>query len=726
LNSDEWLSRLNPAQLEAVKYQGGPLVVFAGAGSGKTRIITSRIAYLIQQGVPPREILAVTFTNKAAGEMRERVEALIPDGKRCLIATFHSACTRFLREFAEELGFEPDFTIYDQQDSQGALKTVIAEAKLELGDNSLDDYQNAISRAKTKGIHSSDALQLAGMDARMFPPWGAEIYDRYQAYLAKCNAMDFGDLILNLLLLLRNNSKVRGILQNRFSHVLVDEYQDTNPTQFELISYLVEKTKNLFVVGDDDQSIYSWRGATPANIIEFRRLFPGSHHITLSQNYRCTKNIVGAASALIRHNVTRVEKELWTDNEAGDFIQFSQEPDGSIEAMAVVDSIVREARQFANSQIAVFYRTNSQSRQLEEAFIRANVPYRVFGSLKFYERMEVKDILAYLRFLANSRDDVSFRRIINTPPRGLGDAAVAQIASEAISKNISMFEAAKLLAEAKLPRISAKLGAFVGMISGLQRVIPTVSLSDLLAELLDQTDYRNYLRKRFVDQYPDKIENIHELGTSIAEFVHKRPADSLVDWLQSIALVSAEEEAVDGVNLMTLHMAKGLEFKRVYIVGVEDGLIPHRSSMESAAELEEERRLLYVGMTRARERLSLFCAAQRRNFDQYVANRPSRFLREIPTQFFEPVPVPAAVDSYRRSDGRPSHTASDSDSDGYHYDYDELSDDRSVIPGSSVVHLTYGNGVVRELVAEFGKEKVIVDFSHFGAKKVLKHHLRPR
>lgn len=676
---------------------------------------------MIEQGVPPREILAVTFTNKAAGEMRERVESLIPEGKKCLIATFHSACTRFLREFAEELGFERDFTIYDQQDALGALKAVIAESKLEIGENSLDDYHSAISRAKTRGIHSSDALQLTGMDARVFPPFGAEIYDRYQAYLAKCNAMDFGDLILNLLLLLRQNSKVRGILQSRFSHVLVDEYQDTNPTQFELISYLIARTNNLFVVGDDDQSIYSWRGATPSNIIEFRRLFPGSHHIKLSQNYRCTKNIVGAASALIRHNITRVEKDLWTENEAGDFIEFSQEPDGSIEAMAVVDSINREIRQFPYSQIAVFYRTNSQSRQLEEAFIRANVPYRVFGSLKFYERMEIKDILAYIRFLANSRDDVSFRRLVNTPPRGLGDAAVAQIASVAMTKNVSMFEAAKYLVESKAPRISAKLAPFVELISDLQLQVPRLILSDLLAEILDRIDYRSYLRKRFSDQYSDKVENIHELGTSIAEFCQKRPSDNLVDWLQSIALVSAEEEAVDGVNLMTLHMAKGLEFKRVYLVGVEDGLIPHRSSMDSASELEEERRLLYVGMTRAREKLSLFCAAQRRNFDQFVANRPSRFLREIPTEYFEPLAIAENTSRQQRGNYNP-----DPENDGYTYDYTEVPDNNDVITGSCVIHLTYGNGVVREIIAEFGKQKAVVDFGRFGAKKVLKHHLRIR
>ena len=393
---------LNPMQEQAVAHQSGPLVVFAGAGSGKTRVITTRIAKLIDQGVRPNSILAVTFTNKATREMKERIVGLSDRGFLVHVATFHSACTRWLREFADQLGYTTSFSIYADTEVKSALKSILKDLKIDEQEHSIGDYRAAIAKAKTYGWLPSDIDSGVGQ-SEIFPPLGVEVYKRYQEGLAQSNSMDFNDLLMNMLLLLRRNEQVRETLRRRYKHILVDEYQDTNPTQFAIINYLVNDDRNLCVVGDDDQSIYSWRGANPSNIMNFKDNFPGATEIRLEQNYRCSGNIIKAATALVGHNKFRVEKTLWTANEAGQKINFSYDYDGDAEAWWVVEQIKDEARSYSYDEIAIFYRTNAQSRILEDSLRKEKIPYRIYGSVRFYDRLEVKDILAYLRLVINPR-----------------------------------------------------------------------------------------------------------------------------------------------------------------------------------------------------------------------------------------------------------------------------------------------------------------------------------
>jgi DNA helicase-2/ATP-dependent DNA helicase PcrA len=516
--------------------------------------------------------------------------------------------------------------------------------------------------------------------------------------------MDFNDLLLHVLLLLRRNTTVKTKLQNRFNYVLVDEFQDTNRTQFELLRSLTEKSQNLFVVGDDDQSIYSWRGAIPANIIDFGRIFPGAKAYTLEQNYRCSANIVDAAAAMIAHNERRTPKKLFTHREPGDLIDYISESDGELEAYYVIGKIKEERHNFSLDEIAIFYRTNSQSRIFEEALRRENIPYTIYGSLEFYARMEIKDLLAYLRLLVNQTDEVSLRRIINVPTRGIGERAVDMVSQEALSKNISMFQAMENLADLDIPRVSTKLRYFLDLIQALQRDAKELPFEELLPVIIEAIDYPQFLKKKYPDQYLDKLDNISELGSAISDYCNRFPDADLASWLQSITLVQSEkdDQATKGVSLMTLHMAKGLEFRRVYVTGLEEGLLPHKNSLEDYMKIEEERRLLYVGMTRAKEKLTLTSAQHRKNFKMTITNSPSRFLREIPKQHLR-------FSSYERSS---------IDSDGIHYDYDVNQSTPSLDKGATVFHPTYGRGVVEEVDNAFGKPKVVVNFEDFGFRKI--------
>ena len=714
----EILENLNEKQRAATTHLDGPVVVFAGAGSGKTRIITHRIAWLIDSGVAPWEILALTFTNKAAGEMRKRVDDLTPLSSRVLIATFHSACARWLREFAPELGFTSDFTIYDDKDSLSAVKTIIKELNVKIDDEfSPLDYKNAISRLKTMAILPNDE-RLHKEYIELMPPVGVQIYQRYQEYLQACNAMDFGDLIMNILLLLRRNPSVRSILQKRYRYIMVDEYQDTNRTQFELISWLSERHKNLFVVGDDDQSIYSWRGAIPANIIEFDQTYPIAKKITMEQNYRCSQNIVDAASAMIANNKYRVAKKLFTQNEPGERLTFRLEADNDVEGWYIADNIIAEQDQYDLNEIAIFYRTNSQSRVLEDALRKENIPYKIFGTVRFYDRMEVKDVMAYLKAIINPRDDVSFKRIINTPPRGIGQKAVITIEQEAIKRDIPMWEAVEQMVEESYPRLHTKLRPFLEDMEKLKSAIKTAELDEIVEIILDHTGYFDFLEKRYPDQSLDKMDNIHELGAALADYNANAENANLSNWLQSVTLSSEEGENGNGVSLMTLHMAKGLEYPRVYIAGVEDGLIPHKNSLDDNESLEEERRLFYVGMTRAMRKLTFVGAYQRRIFNQFVSYGPSRFLSEIPSKYFEP--ITEAEQSLIET-----HHHQDSDELSYEmeYDYSDGDDSEQLSVGKRVRHPTYGRGRIEQLSQEFGVAKAFVRFDEFGLRKVNLRHL---
>ena len=489
------LDHLNPEQKEAVLHNEGPSVVFAGAGSGKTRVITTRIIHLMEQGVPPHSILAVTFTNKAAKEMRERLMQLSRDAYRVQVGTFHSSCARWLREFASELGFSSDFTIYDDKDSIQALKSVLKEIAPDIQDHTPKDYLRFIGRAKTYACLPLEVESTLAHEVHNFPPMAVKVYEKYQNYLTNCNAMDFSDLLMNMLILLKNNKLVRQTLQTRFRYILIDEYQDTNLTQFNLINLLVNEKQNLFVVGDDDQSIYSWRGANPHNIIDFQKYYPKAKTYRLEQNYRSSANIVDAASALIKHNKTRAPKNLWTRKDPGEFIEYKNEYDSETEAWFVADSIQAEKSNYSYNNIAVLYRTNAQSRQIEDILRKQKIPYRIYGSLRFYDRMEIKDLLAYCRLIANPDDDIAFRRSLNMPPRGIGKKTIETIEEEARRNDFSLYLAAKQMTTGKPSRTAQKIANFLKLIEDLKSFLKHSPLEDFLVFLLEKSDYRPYLEK---------------------------------------------------------------------------------------------------------------------------------------------------------------------------------------------------------------------------------------
>ena len=718
---------LNEAQEKAVKTTEGPLVVFAGAGSGKTRVITARIAEILSKGVNPRKVLAVTFTNKAALEMQSRVMTLCgSEAMGTHIATFHSSCARWLREFANELGFSSGFSIFDEDDSTAALKALLKQntEKTELA-MVLSECRRFIHYVKMQGWFPGDVMQRGDELSRlkMIPTAGIDIYKKYQEYLAQCNAMDFDDLLMNMLLLLKKNQRVLQYMQRRYQYVMVDEYQDTNQVQFELIKFLCDEHKNLCVVGDDDQSIYSWRGAAPKNILNFEKHFPGAKRILLEKNYRCTGNIVNAAAAVIANNKVRAPKVLATDNPPGDKIEIAILEDADVEAQEVVRAINRERQDFIYSDIAIFYRTNAQSRAVEESLRMQAIPYKIFGSLRFYERMEIKDLLAYLRLVVNHKDDVSFRRILNVPTRGLGDAALLAVERHATQIKAPLLQAARELAEKNISRVSSKLQQFLAVFADLEQRFAGCGLAAIVDVLVSAISYKAYLEKKYSDQFEDKIDNVHELANAMEQYARRNPETSLNEWLQAVSLSSSEESEQEGptVSLMTLHSAKGLEFKRVFLVGVEDGILPHRNSMDLPEQLEEERRLFYVGMTRAMKKLSLFAAIERRTFDKTMSNTPSRFLREIPDECLqirgEQQGLAEGVDLYS----------------GVSYDFEENSHAPSkrgkisqMVQGARVHHPTYGFGTVESIEQKFGTSKVCVCFQDFGLRKVEAHHLQLR
>jgi len=702
-----------------VLHGSGPAVVFAGAGSGKTRVITTRIAHLIDQGVSPWSILAVTFTNKAASEMRSRIFDLRAGAHGCTVATFHSACARWLREFADELGFSSDFTIYDDSDSVSALKVVVAGMgpNVDLG-AIVPEMKAFIHLAKTNAWFPNDVAKMSDQLGNLIPAGGVAIYKRYQEYLAHSNAMDFGDLLLNMLLLLRRNQTVREIMQRRYKYVLVDEYQDTNQTQMELIQLIVGPAANLFVVGDDDQSIYSWRGASPSNIIEFERFYPDAKRYILGENYRSTATIVNAAGAMIANNQNRAAKEIYTANDDGELIDFHLETDNEMEAWWVVENIVNEQDKFSFDDVAIFYRTNSQSRALEDELRRRNVSYQVFGTVRFYDRLEVKDIVAYMRLMVNPQDNVSCRRVINVPARGIGAKALEDVEAFANKNEVSLLEACEKLVSQQVPKLAKKVFPFVKVITELRKRIEDVELYDVVGNIVQACGYAEHLKKKFPEHHLDKLENVHELSSAMEIFLQKSPKATLADWLQSVTLereVEGESQ-VGGVSLMTLHLAKGLEFARAYLVGVEEGLLPHRNSLDDLRQLEEERRLFYVGMTRAREKLSLVCAYRRRNYNQTMMNPPSRFIGEIPGQYLE---GHGASELDQNQDDPYAQTT-------YDYDGGEFSGQvQQVSVGQRIFHPTYGRGEVTEIEAFATGTKVIVDFEEFGFRKVSLSQLSP-
>jgi DNA helicase-2/ATP-dependent DNA helicase PcrA len=700
---ETYLADLNPAQREAVLTTEGPVLVIAGAGSGKTRVLTHRVAHLLAAvGAKPQEILGITFTNKAANEMRERLERLLPTGARGLwILTFHAACGRILRREAPRLGYRTNFTIYDQAD------------QVRLTKQCLEELERDPKRFVPRGIHSqiSNAKnQLISPDeyksrvASFYDQTVADVYDLYQRRLFASNAVDFDDILMLTVDVLERFPEALERWQKTFRYVLVDEYQDTNHAQYRLLQLLAGKHQNLFAVGDADQSIYAFRGADIRNIMEFERDFPGTKTIPLEQNYRSTNNILSAANGVIRNNRERKEKNLWSDLGDGDPVRVIEVEDEHAEARfvaATIAALVEEG--FSGAEVAVFYRTNAQSRVLEDVLVRQGVAYQVIGGPRFYERAEVKDLVAYLQVIDNPYDAVSLQRIANRPRRGIGDSSLARLQSYADSHGISLWEATEFAEEAGVGAHPQKAVAqFRTLIQSLQAGALDMTVPDVIERVLEQSGYMDALEAERTIEAQGRQENLQELVGVAREYQESASEPSLSSFLQEISLYS-DQDAIRGegslVTLMTIHNAKGLEFRAVFLIGMEEGIFPHSRSIEENS-IEEERRLAYVGMTRARERLTLLHASSRSLWGNRGYNMPSRFLDELPDAYTERDRLrPASWSSY----GQPKEVAPRTD-------VPQLS------TGDSVRHGTLGEGVVTHID---GAGVVTVRFAEDGAERRL-------
>ena len=627
---------LNPMQREAVFTTEGPLLVLAGAGSGKTRALTHRVAYLIgEKGVKPWNILAITFTNKAAGEMRERVNQLVDFGADSVwVSTFHSLCVRILRRFIENLGYTTDFSIYDSDDTKTLMKQIFKD--LEVNQKVLKErgVLGVISSAKNEMISPEEFLLSAKADGDSRLQRIGELYMEYQKRLKKNNALDFDDLLVKTVELFQAKQEVLEYYQDRFRYIMVDEYQDTNTVQFKLVSLLAAKYRNICVVGDDDQSIYRFRGANIKNILSFEETFPGAKVIKLEQNYRSTKMILDSANEVIKNNAGRKDKTLWTENEVGERPVFREFGSSFDEAEWVVRDIVKKGGPWKD--YAILYRTNAQSRLFEEKCIAYNLPYRLVGGVNFYQRKEIKDILCYLKTIANGRDDLAVQRIINVPKRGIGAMSVARVNMFAMENDMSFYEALeRVQAVPGIGKAALKIGVFTDQIGEFRKMLrEEKTIKDVIEAVLEKTGYREELKEEGEVEAESRLENIEELINKAVSYWESADEPSLSEFLEEVALVAdidSMDESEDRIILMTLHSAKGLEFPYVYLVGMEDGLFPSMMSlMEGPEALEEERRLCYVGITRAEKRLTLTAAKSRMVKGEMQYARTSRFINEIP------------------------------------------------------------------------------------------------
>jgi DNA helicase-2/ATP-dependent DNA helicase PcrA len=730
------LDQLNPQQRTAVELAEGPVLILAGAGSGKTRVITYRIAYLIgARGVAPENILAVTFTNKAADQMRERVAALL--GQRAeqqpLISTFHSFCARVLRRNIDALGYSRDFTIYDEDDQQKVIKSSLRELN---GDEQFLTPRAALGRisyAKNQGL-SPEALGQRADNPQAEKL--AVLYDLYERKLRQAQALDFDDLLLKAVELLYTAPQVCEDYNRRFPYLLVDEYQDTNRIQYQLIRQLTLRHQNLCAVGDEDQSIYRWRGADIENILSFEKDYPSTRVIRLEQNYRSTQRILDAATAVVSHNVARKGKTLWTDRGPGAPPVLLEAADAEQESLFVADEIARRLEANASESLAVLYRVNSLSRLFEEAFRRRGIEYRMVGGFSFFARAEVKDVLAYARLVNNLQDSAAFLRIVNTPARGIGDATLALLAAAAQQQKLSLWEALEhgLQAGQLPPRSLRVLEGFATLIRELVEDRQRRPLSDFFKRILERSGYVEMLREENLPDSPERTENLWELVNAAAEAEAR--GETLAEFLDHAALVSDADDYDERarVTLMTLHSAKGLEFSTVFLVGLEEGLFPHKLSLEDEAGIEEERRLCYVGMTRAKDCLIISWAHRRRSYgrDSYEETVPSRFLREIPLELL-------AVASTGRGFGKPRTTWENAlNSVASVEQYLQQRGVRSRLSGATagaaraatssggrwqrgarVRHPKYGLGTVLECEGEGEDTKLTVSFPGYGRKKLM-------
>lgn len=746
---------LNERQKQAVMQTQGPVLILAGAGSGKTRVLTHRVAYLIdREGVAPYHILAITFTNKAAGEMRERVDKIVGFGaEQIWVSTFHSTCVRILRRYIDRLGYDNHFTIYDTDDQKGIMKEVCKKLQIDTKTLKERTILSAISSAKDELIDPIQYEMQNGYDYN-----GGKIAKAYRAYqetLKKNNALDFDDLIMKTVELFKADAQVLENYQQRFRYIMVDEYQDTNTAQFELIKLLAESHHNLCVVGDDDQSIYKFRGANIRNILDFEQVYPEAEVIRLEQNYRSTQNVLDAANAVIRNNKGRKSKTLWTDKGEGNRIHFRQFDNAYEEAEFIADDVARKKREgkadFSNC--AVLFRTNAQARLLEERFILEGIPYDVVGGTNFYARREIKDLLAYLKTIDNGRDDLAVKRIINVPRRGIGAATLAKVQDYADMREISFYDALRQADEITgLGKSAAKLKPFVTMIQSFRSKLEFYGLEDLIRDVIETTGYVAQLEASDEEDAENRIENIDELISKIVAFEETHDQPALGEFLEEVALVADIDHVEGGSNkvlLMTLHSAKGLEFSHVYLAGMEDGIFPSYMTIASddPEEIEEERRLAYVGITRAKEDLTLCYARMRMVRGETQMNAVSRFVREIPEElmdnrppgakvYFEDAPFdqtetvksqpyrykPSAVLSPKRtaSENKPfiaGGGAAALQSAGIHKGIGAVTGGKPDYDiNDRVKHTKYGEGTVTDIEPGPRDYKVTVDFDNAGQK----------
>ena len=720
---------LNPQQQEAVLHTDGPLLILAGAGSGKTRVLTHRIAYLIkEQGVNPWNIMAITFTNKAAEEMRERVDKIVGMGSESVwVSTFHSSCVRILRRYIDRIGYENNFSIYDTDDQKTLMKDICKRLEVDTKVTKERALLSAISRAKDEGVGPDEYRLNAMGDYKLQKV--AEVYTEYQNQLKKNNALDFDDLLVKTVELFKSCPEVLDSYQERFRYIMVDEYQDTNTIQFQFVSLLAGKYRNLCVVGDDDQSIYKFRGANIGNILGFEQVFPDAKVIKLEQNYRSTQNILDCANEVIRNNQGRKEKRLWTDNEEGELIRFRQFLNGYEEAEFIAGDIQDKVRRAENSykDFAILYRTNAQSRLFEEKFLLANIPYKLVGGVNFYARKEIKDILAYLKTVDNARDDIAVKRIINVPKRGIGAASISKIQDYADERGISFYEAAKIAEEVPgMGRSAAKVKPFVTFIQSLRSQLEYVSVSELFNNIMEETGYVKDLELEETEEAKARIENIDELYSKIVTYEEENEHPTLDGFLEEVALIAdidTVDESDERVLLMTLHSAKGLEFPNVYLAGMEDGIFPSYMTISSddRDELEEERRLCYVGITRAMKHLTLSSAQMRMIRGETQYNKVSRFVREIPRELVDmgrPIPEKKAPEINLGSSYEQMRQAFRAKAFEPKQFTVKKADGLDYGVGDTVKHVKFGIGTVKD-ITEGGRDyEVTVDFDRVGVKKM--------
>ena len=738
------LSLLNPMQRKAAETLSGPVLILAGAGSGKTRTITYRIANLIESGVAPWHILALTFTNKAAREMKDRVARLVgSDVEEMWLGTFHSICVRILRRDNEKIGYQRSFTIYDDDDQLRVIKDALKALHYDEKQLPPKEIRGKISDAKNRMLSPDEWFQESPRDYR-----SQQIHDvmrYYEERLKNANALDFDDLLLCTLQLFVEHPPVLSYYQQKFTHVHVDEYQDTNTAQYTFVRLLTQESRNLCVVGDDDQSIYGWRGADIRNILDFESDFPDATVIKLEQNYRSTANILDAANQVIAHNTGRKEKALWTDEEPGDKIRLYSAGDEREEAAWICVTIKKlQKAEKSLAEVAVLYRTHAQSRVLEEMFMRSGIPYRVFGGTKFYDRKEVKDALAYLRLVVNPADDVSLTRIINTPKRSIGDTTVAALQEYAKEEGIPLFSALSDLPDSLSARAKKSITAFSMLLMKLTMMKDTMSLSEFVDAMLSETGLKAQFEIDGSDEAQMRLENLMEFAGAAKEFEQQSQDKTLEAFLENVSLVTdldRQEDAPQYVTLMTLHSAKGLEYDDVFLAGMEEGIFPSMRSITEENKMEEERRLCYVGITRAKKRLYLSFARRRMLYNQITHNAPSLFLKEIPGRLIQeewptatrPAPSSAAPAAPQRTAAHPPRNLSFGTpgmaagrpalnipgvQKGFAPSPARAMQTNALFkPGDKVLHRKFGEGTVQQVTGSGADARIMIAFTAYGTRE---------